>query len=123
QPDAVVDAALALHPPADAAFDEQVRRALLQHASADGGLDLLAAAAFEHHGLDAVQVQQMREQQARRPGPDDAHLRTHGRTPTARDRLPARAWPGPPGFRPHGWRPRDRGTGSRGSPSLAVLPR
>ncbi len=81
QLDPVMDEALASHPVADARLDQQVHRALLEHACADPLLDVVAALDFDHDRLDAAQVQEVREQQARGPGPDDPHLCAHHRPP------------------------------------------
>ena len=74
QLDAVVDEPLAPQPLADADLVQQVDRALLQHARADPLLDVLAAPVLEHDGVDARQVQQMREHQSGGPGADDPDL-------------------------------------------------
>ena len=58
---------------------EQVDRALFENAGADALLHVLAALRLDHDGLDALQVEQVREQQAGRSGADDAHLRANGR--------------------------------------------
>ena len=83
QVDAFVAEALALHALADAALREQVDRALLEHAGADRRLDLLAAARLEHHRVDALEVQQVREQQAGGSRADDGDLGFHARAATA----------------------------------------
>ena len=61
-------------PLADAGLGQQVDRALLQHAGAHAVLDVVAVAALEDDRVDAGEMQQMRQQQARRTGADDAHL-------------------------------------------------
>src|SRR2546426_159926 len=66
---------------------QQVGRALLEHTGADTVLDVVAAAALEHHGLDPQAVKQVRERQSGRPGSDDADLRPH--------RSKSAAWPWP----------------------------
>ena len=75
QLDAVVEQAFAAHPLADAGFGEEVDRALLQHAGAHAMLDVLAVARFEHHGLDARAVQEVRQHESGRPRAEDADLR------------------------------------------------
>ena len=50
---------------------------MFEHAGSDRRLQVFAAAAFEHDGFDPLQVQEVREQQPRRPTPDDPYLRTH----------------------------------------------
>jgi hypothetical protein len=77
--DAVVHEPLALEPLADAHLDEQLDRALLEHAGADARLDVGAIARLEDDGLDALAVQQVAEHEPRGAGADDAHLGAHGR--------------------------------------------
>jgi hypothetical protein len=71
----VMGKAFALHPFTDACFDQQVDGALLEQAGADSLLDVLPAARFQHHGLDALKVEQMREHQPGGSCTDDADLR------------------------------------------------
>jgi hypothetical protein len=75
--DAVVDEALALHPLADAGLGEKVDGALFEHAGPNRALDLVPAADFEHDRLDALQMKQMRQQQASGAGADDPDTRPH----------------------------------------------
>src|SRR5262245_39521114 len=56
---------------------EQPDGALLEHAGADAVLDVLAAAVLEHDRLDALEVEEVREQQAGRPGSHDSDLCPH----------------------------------------------
>ena len=56
---------------------EQVDGALLEHAGAHALLDVVAAAGLEHHRLDALPVQEVREQEPGRAGADDPDLRAH----------------------------------------------
>ena len=77
QLDAVVDEPLAPQPLADARLDQEVDRALLEHAGADAALDVLAAARLEHDRVDPAQVQKVREHEPGRAGADDADLRPH----------------------------------------------
>src|SRR5580700_6220244 len=77
EPNAIVPQSLAPQALADAGLNHQVHRPLLQHTSAHPILDVLAAAAFQHHALDARQMQQMREHQPSRPGPDNSNLSSH----------------------------------------------
>jgi thioredoxin-like negative regulator of GroEL len=72
-----VHLAVALHAPGDLRLAHEVLEALLQHAGADPPQHVVAAAALQHHGRNPGQVQQLREQQARRPTPDDSDLGTH----------------------------------------------
>ena len=78
--DAGVDEPFAAHALADARVGEEVGDALLEHAGADPRLDVLAAAVLDHDGVDPVEVEQLGEDQARRPGPDDRDLRLHSRS-------------------------------------------
>ncbi len=79
--DAVVDRALALHAFAKAERAKQVDGALLEHAGANRRLDIGAAAVVEHDRLDALPVQQVRKQKARRACADDANLGAHRHPP------------------------------------------
>ena len=65
---AVVHEALALEPLAHAHLDQQVDRALLQHAGANAVLHVLAVAVLQDHRLDAPEVEQVPEHQPRRAG-------------------------------------------------------
>jgi hypothetical protein len=69
--------AFRLHPRAHAGFSEQIHRALLEHTCSDGRFDLLAAARFQHDGLDAAKMKKMGKKQTCRPGTDDANLSAH----------------------------------------------
>ena len=80
----VVDGTLALHSLTDACLDEQVGDTLFEHARADACLDVVAAAVLEHDRVDPLQVEEVREHEARRAGPDDADLRAH--QPSSRTR-------------------------------------
>ena len=91
QLDALVDEPLAPQPVADAHLDQQVDRALLEHAGADAALDVLAAARLEHDRLDPAQVQQVREHEPGRPGADDADLRSHSSSVASTSRKTANA--------------------------------
>ena len=75
--DPVVDDPVALHPLADAGLGEQVGDALLQDSRADPRLDVVAAPVLEHDRVDPLQVEQVREHEARGAGTDDADLRAH----------------------------------------------
>ena len=83
-----------LQPPGDLRLAEQVDHAAFEHARADAAHDIGPALAFQDHGLDAVQVQQLREQQPGRSAADDADLGlgdlAHvARTGSVKPRLPA----------------------------------
>ena len=77
QLDAVVHQALAPHSIAQAGFIQQVDGALLQHAGPDTLLDVLPAPGLDHHRLDALQVQQVRQHQTGRAGAHDSNLSVH----------------------------------------------
>ena len=81
QLDAVMDDALAVETLRHADLRQQVDGSLLEHARPDALLDVLAAARLEDDGVDALQVQQVRKRQTRRPGADDRYLRAHRREP------------------------------------------
>ena len=68
---------LGVHPLADAGLAQRLRGAVLEHAGPDALLDVAAVAALEHHRVDALQVQQLREQQAGWAGADDGDLGPH----------------------------------------------
>ena len=70
--------ALAGEPVADADGVQQVDRVLLEQAGTDAVLDVLAAAVLEHDAVDPRPVEQQREREPRRPGPDDPDLGPHG---------------------------------------------
>jgi hypothetical protein len=55
---------------------EQLDRALLEHAGANSRQNIGAILALEDDGIDAVHMQQLREQQAGRSGADDGDLST-----------------------------------------------
>ena len=72
---AVVDQALAVQARADAGGVEQLHGAALEQPGTDPRLDVVAGPALEHDGVDAMAVQQLREQQARGARADDGDLR------------------------------------------------
>jgi hypothetical protein len=74
--DSVMHQAFAPHPLAGARFVEQIHRALFQNPGADSRFHVLARLSLDYKGVDALQVEQVRENQARRSGSDDADLRT-----------------------------------------------
>ncbi len=57
--EAVVQRPFAPHALADAGLVQDIHAALLEHAGADGRLDVGAAARFQHDRFDALQVQQV----------------------------------------------------------------
>src|SRR5919112_2973407 len=99
QLDPLVDGPLAVHPLSDARLPQESRRLVLEHTGTDRRLHLLAAAQLEHDRLDALQVQQVREQRPRRSTSDDPNLCSHARSSSlTRKNLPVpyqnRAQPG-----------------------------
>ena len=83
----MVDGALLLHPVSYARLDQEVYGALLQDAGPDLRLQRLAAAALEHDRVDPLQVQEVREQEPRRPTPDDPYPCAHHPSPSFRNRI------------------------------------
>ena len=77
QLEAVVDEALAVQALGQAGLVEQVDRPLLEHSGAHARLDVVAAAGLEYHRLDALAVEQVRQQQPGRTGPHDPDLGLH----------------------------------------------
>jgi hypothetical protein len=61
QLDPVVNQAFGFHPLTDAHFGEQVHGALLQHPSPNPLLNVLPAAVLDYDGIDAKQIQKVRE--------------------------------------------------------------
>ena len=94
QLDAFVDEALARQPLAHARLGEEIDDALLEHAGADAGLDVLATPVLEDHRLDARAMEKLRERQARRPRADDRNLRPR-HVPLSRSNSAACPWPTP----------------------------
>src|SRR5262249_42145872 len=73
--DAVVEHAFALHAIADAGFDKEITRPLLDQPGADAALDVAAAAILQDHALHPRAVEQMREHQPGGPGAHNTDLR------------------------------------------------
>ncbi len=69
----------ALEAYADAGVLQQLHRRLLKHAGADARQHVVGRALLEDHVVDPGFMQQLPEQQARRPGPDDRDLGTSPR--------------------------------------------
>ena len=70
----MMDDAFAAQALAEAASDEQVNGVLFQHTGAHGGFHGVPRADFQHHRFHAAQIEQVREQQARRTCADDRDL-------------------------------------------------
>jgi hypothetical protein len=79
--DAVVGDALAVHALAETAVAEEAGDAVFHDARALAGLDVGAVPRFQHHRLDAGQVQQVGEQEAGGPCSDDADACAHQVSP------------------------------------------
>src|SRR5579859_2437221 len=77
QVDAAVLEALAVEATGQARLAEQPDAAVLEDARALPGLAIGAAADLHDHRLDAAERQEVRQQQPRRAGADDAYLRAH----------------------------------------------
>src|ERR1700745_4241867 len=85
---AVMDFALAVHAFAALRLAHQFGKAAFEHAGADSGEDMVAAVFLQHDGVDALEVQELRQQQTPRPAADDANLNLHSaRLPGATDIL------------------------------------
>ena len=76
QDDAVVVEAFLHHPLAGTDLVHEIDGALLEHARLDDGLDIVAAVLLQDDRFDALQVQNVRQQQSGRAGADDADLRS-----------------------------------------------
>ena len=74
---------LAQHPFAHLRLQEQIDGSLFQNTGANAADNVLAAAALEHHVVDAMQVQQLREQQSGRSGADDCDLGSDAAKPSS----------------------------------------
>ena len=72
--DPIVDQAFGFHPLAHSHLGEQVNRSLLQYAGADAFLYILAAAIFNHDGVDPVQIQKVRQHETGWPRADNPDL-------------------------------------------------
>jgi hypothetical protein len=78
-----VDQPLAQHPFAHLCLQEQIDGSLFQNAGTNAADNVLAAAALEHDIIDAVQLQQLREQQTGRSGADDCDLGSDAAKPSS----------------------------------------
>src|SRR5215210_159780 len=92
--DALVDETLAVKPVGEAKLGEQIDCALLEDARPDPLLHVFPTAVLEHHALDPLSPEEMREDQAGRTGAHDAdlgaraHLTFHALSSLRRRRLP-----------------------------------
>jgi hypothetical protein len=74
---AIVREPLALHALAHTGVDQEIARPLLDQPGADAALDIVAAAILNDDGVDALEMQKMREHEAGGPGTDNSDLCTH----------------------------------------------
>ena len=74
---AVMHQAFAVHARADAGLVQEIDGHLLDHAGADAAEHVLRRLPFQDDVVDAVLVQELAEQQARRTGADDGDLSAH----------------------------------------------
>jgi hypothetical protein len=72
------------HPLADTYLVHKIDRTLFKHARPDDGFDVVTTVSFENHRLDALQVQDVRQQEASWTGTDNSYLNTHGSSPDDR---------------------------------------
>ena len=75
--EAFVHQAFARQSLADPGFLQQIDRALFEHAGADATKHILAGAPLEHDVVDALQLQQLGQQQARGARANNGDLRSH----------------------------------------------
>ena len=76
--EAVMNLAFPVHPLAAVGLAHEVREAVLEDTRPDAPEHVLAALAFEHDRVDALEMQQLRQQEPRGPAADDADLHAHG---------------------------------------------
>ena len=74
---AVVHVALAIHALADTGLPQEVHGALFEHSGAHSLLDVLLAAPLQHHRVDALQAEQVGQQQSGGASAHDRDLSTH----------------------------------------------
>ena len=80
--ESIVLQALRVEPPREPRRTHQPDRAFFEHASADTGEHVLLAGSLQNQGVDADTMQELTQQQARRPRADDDDLLAHsGRPP------------------------------------------
>ncbi len=76
--DAVVDQPLGMHALADAGLVQEVGHALLDDACPDAAQHIIAAALLQDDVVDALAVEKLAQEQARRARADDPDLGAHG---------------------------------------------
>ena len=84
----LVNLAFAVHPLAALRLTHQRGEAMLQNARANSAQDIVTAVLFEDDGVDALEVQKLRQQKPRRPAADDANLDLHFVSSNCRMKLP-----------------------------------
>src|SRR5215468_1406325 len=77
QCNSVVNEALTSQPVSHTHVRQQVNGVLLENAGAHPLLYIFASSRFQHDGLNALQVQEVRQYQPRRPCPNNPNLRSH----------------------------------------------
>ncbi|MBA7659170.1 hypothetical protein ES703_67143 [subsurface metagenome] len=87
---AVMHQPLAVSARTSADLVEQTHGAFLEQAGADAAEHIVAGLPLQDHIVDAVEVQQLPEQQAGRAGADDGHLGAQFPSPRSRTRLTPR---------------------------------
>ena len=75
--EALVDLPFAVHPLADLRLAHECGEAVLQHAGPNAAEHVVAAVLLENHGVDALQMEQLGQQQSRRAPADDSDLSPH----------------------------------------------
>ena len=73
----VVDFAFAVHALATLGFAHQLGKTMFEHAGTDAAEHVGAALAFQHDGVNAFEVQQLREHEPGWAAADDANLCFH----------------------------------------------
>src|SRR6266700_1728213 len=79
QKDAVMKQPFLHHARADTRLVQDVDTLMLEHSGAHAVFNVMPALGFQYHALDAVLMEKVRQQEARRPGADDRNLGTHER--------------------------------------------
>jgi hypothetical protein len=63
---------------------QQIDGSVFENTRANALFNIFTRAAFQHHGFDAFEMQQMRKRQPRRPRANNSHLRPHAASLPAR---------------------------------------
>jgi hypothetical protein len=75
--DAVMNQSFALHAISNVHLRQQVDRTLLQHTGADSLFTVLPASGVNDDGVDALQMEQLRQHKSCGPGSHNPNLRAH----------------------------------------------